>query len=216
MNPSDFVSGKEGLNLSSAIEAMIKRSCIIDYGIIQNVVADGIVDVSLAVARTEQDMICMTCVLANIASSNFTLKIVPNVGDRVLVVYPRLFNDTMFNVNGDDTDTNIVVDKTAKGYNLASGIAILLNQYKSSGHNNVLTIDSGGTFTFVNAKATVSLDSDGYFHYANTDTDNDNNSKIDFSSSGFTIQDKAQNNIVSDTSSGSESITINGHLKVKK
>lgn len=216
MNPSDFVSGKEGLNLSSAIEAMIKRSCIIDYGIIQNVVADGVVDVSLAVARTEQDMICMTCVLANIASSNFTIKIEPNVGDRVLVVYPRLFNDTMFNVNGDDTDTNIVVDKTAKGYNLASGIAILLNQYKSSGHNNVLTIGSGGTFTFVNEKSTVSLDSDGYFHYANTDTDNDNNSKIDFSSSGFTIQDKAQNNIVSDTSSGSESITINGHLKVKK
>ena len=217
MNPSDFIAGKEGVGLSSAIEAMIKRSCIIDYGIIQNVVADGVVDVSVAVSKTEQDMIIMTCVLANIASANFTLKIIPKKGDRVLVIYPRIFNDTMFKVEGNETkDTKIIVDKDAKGYNLASGIAVLLNQYKSSGHKNVLTIDEGGTFTFVNAKATVSLDSDGYFHYKNTDTDNDNNSKIDFSSSGFTIQDKAQNKIVSDTSSGSESITINGHLKVNK
>ena len=217
MNPSDFIAGKEGVGLSSAIEAMIKRSCIIDYGIIQNVVADGVVDVSVAVSKTEQDMIIMTCVLANIASANFTLKIIPKKGNRVLVIYPRIFNDTMFKVEGNETkDTKIIVDKDAKGYNLASGIAVLLNQYKSSGHKNVLTIDEGGTFTFVNAKATVSLDSDGYFHYKNTDTDNDNNSKIDFSSSGFTIQDKAQNKIVSDTSSGSESITINGHLKVKK
>lgn len=217
MNSSDFVAGREGVDLSSAIEAMIKRSCIIDYGIIQNIVADGVVDVSVAVSKTEQDMIIMTCVLANIASANFTLKIVPKKGDRVLVIYPRIFNDTMFKVEGDETkDTKIIVDKDAKGYNLASGIAVLLNQYKSSGHKNVITIDEGGAFTFVNAKATVSLDGNGYFHYANTDTDNDNNSKIDFSSSGFAIQDKAQNKIVSDTTSGSESITINGHLKVKK
>lgn len=214
MRPSDFVSGKQGLDLSSAIEAMIKRNCIIDFGIVQNIVADGVVDVSVAVSKTAQDMVCMTCVLANIASSNFTLRVVPKKGDRVLVVYPRIFSDTMFNVEGDETkDTKIVVDKTAKGYNLASGIAVLLNQYKSSGHKNVVTIDEGGTFTFVNDKATVSLDSDGYLHYTNND---DEKSKIDFSSSGFIIQDKAENKIVSDTTSGSECIIINGNLKVKK
>ena len=120
MNPSDFIAGKEGVGLSSAIEAMIKRSCIIDYGIIQNVVADGVVDVSVAVSKTEQDMIIMTCVLANIASANFTLKIIPKKGDRVLVIYPRIFNDTMFKVEGNETkDTKIIVDKDAKGYNLA-------------------------------------------------------------------------------------------------
>lgn len=213
MKASDFVSGRQGLDFSSAIENMIKQSCIVDYGIVQEVVADGVVNVSLAVAKTEQDMVCMTCVLANIASSNFTLKVVPSVGDRVLIFYPRLFNDTMFNVSGDDNDKKIVIDKTAKGYNLASGIAVLLNQYKSSGHKNVITIDEGGTFTFVNEKATVSLDSDGYLHYINND---DEKSKIDFSSSGFIIQDKAENKIVSDTTSGSECIIINGNLKVKK
>lgn len=217
MNSSDFVAGREGVDLSSAIEAMIKRSCIIDYGIIQNVVADGVVDVSVAVSKTEQDMIIMTCVLANIASANFTLKIVPKKGDRVLVIYPRIFNDTMFKVEGNETkDTKIIVDKDAKGYNLASGIAVLLNQYKSSGHKNVITIDEGGAFTFVNAKATVSLDSNGYFHYSNTDTDNDNNSKIDFSSSGFIIQDKAQNKIESKKVGNDNFVILNSHLKVKK
>lgn len=228
MQPSDFVSGRQGLGLSSAIEAMIKRSCIIDFGIVQEVVADGVVNVSVAVSSTKQDMICMTCVLANVASTNFTLKIVPNVGDRVLVVYPRLYNNAMFNVKGDDSDKEIVVDKTAKGYNLASGIAILLNQYKSNAHENVITFDEGGTFTFANAKvsvsvdedgaitftnekATASIDKDGYVHYANTDS-SDNKSKIDFTSSGFTIQDKAGNKIVSSSSD----IVINGHLKVKK
>ena len=215
MNSSDFVAGREGVGLSSAIEAMIKRSCIIDYGIIQNVVADGVVNVSVAVSKTEQDMIIMTCVLANIASANFTLKIVPKKGDRVLVIYPRIFNDTMFKVEGDETkDTKIIVDKDAKGYNLASGIAVLLNQYKSSGHKNVITIDEGGTFTFVNDKATVSLNSDGYISYEQTE--DENNTLFSFSDSGFTIQDKVGNKIVSDTSSGSESIIINGHLKVKK
>lgn len=215
MGSPNFVSGREGLNLSSAIEAMIKRSCIIDFGIIQNVVADGVVDVSVAVSKTEQDMIGMTCVLANIASANFTLKIVPKKGDRVLVIYPRIFNDTMFKVEGDETkDTKIIVDKDAKGYNLASGIAVLLNQYKSSGHNNVITIDEGGTFTFVNGKATVSLNSDGYISYEQTEEEN--NTKFSFSDSGFTIQDKIGNNIVSSHGETEDTIVINGHLKVKK
>lgn len=177
MKPSDFVSGKQGLDLSSAIEAMIKRNCIIDFGIVQNIVADGVVDVSVAVSKTAQDMICMTCVLANIASSNFTLKVVPKKGDRVLVVYPRIFSDTMFNVKGDETkDVKIVVDKDAKGYNLASGIAVLLNQYKSNAHESVLTFDEDITFTrgntqlvlnkddeisVTNGKADITVDKDG-------------------------------------------------------
>lgn len=215
MNPSDFIAGKEGVGLSSAIEAMIKRSCIIDYGIIQNIVADGVVDVSVAVSKTEQDMIIMTCVLANIASANFTLKIVPKKGDRVLVIYPRIFNDKMFKVEGNETkDTKIIVDKDAKGYNLASGIAVLLNQYKSSGHKNVITIDEGGAFTFTSAKATVSLNSDGYISYEQTE--GENNTKFSFSNSGFLMQDKEGNKIESKKEGTDNYVIINNHLKVKQ
>lgn len=178
MQEPNFLSQEAGLNFNSVVEAIIKRSCIIDYGIVQDIVADGVVDVSLAVAHTEQDIVCMTCVLANIASSAFTLNIVPHKGDRVLVLYPRMYHDKMFGVTEDeDSNAELTIDFGAKGYNLASGIAILINQYKEAGHKNVITVDNGnvsavlnkvtvettdnGDITVSNSKATASIDKDG-------------------------------------------------------
>ena len=140
----NFTAGKEGLDFLSAVEAMIKRSCIIDFGIVQKVVAKGIVEVSLAVARTEQDMTIMTCVLANIASASFTLDVTPNVGDRVIVLYPRAYDEKMFTVPDSDSDkANILVNENVKGYNLTTGIAILMNQYKTATHKNLIKIENG-------------------------------------------------------------------------
>lgn len=191
-NDFNFITQEAGLNFNTAVEAIIKRSCIIDFGIIQNVVADGVVDVSVAVSHTEQSMLCMTCVLANIASKAFTLNIKPHKGDRVLVVYPRIYNDDMFSVKDDeDKDIEVKIDSEACGYNLASGIAILLNQYKESGHKNVITIDE-----------------DGYFSYINSD----NKTKIEVKSTGISIEDNNGCTIVSDANY----VTINGKLKVKK
>lgn len=191
MKDPNFIAQEAGLNFGSVVEAIIKRSCIIDYGIIQNVVADGVVDVSIAVSRTEQDMFCMTCVLANIASSSFTLNIKPKAGDRVLVVYPRIFDDDMFTVPDGDDAIKPIINFDAKGYNLMSGIAILINQYKEASHKNLFTIDE-----------------DGYFKFENED----NKTFVEFTKDGFTIQDKNECNIVSN----SEAIVINGNLKVKK
>lgn len=140
----NFSAGKEGLDFLSAVEAMIKRSCIIDFGIVQKVVAKGIVEVSLAVARTKQDMTIMTCVLANTASASFTLDIVPNVGDRVIVLYPRAYDEKMFAVPDSDSDkANILVNENVKGYNLTTGIAILMNQYKTATHKNLIKVENG-------------------------------------------------------------------------
>lgn len=178
MKDPNFIAQEAGLNFNSVVEAIIKHSCIIDYGIIQNIVADGVVDVSVAVSRTEQDMLCMTCVLANIASAGFTLNVKPSVGDRVLVVYPRIYDDKMFTVPDSDTDKKkLIVNFDAKGYNLMSGIAILINQYKKASHKNVITVDEGnvtaklnkveittdsdGAITVDNGKATVNIDKDG-------------------------------------------------------
>lgn len=178
MTEPNFISQEEGLNFNTMIEAIIKHSCIVDFGIVEDVVADGIVNVAVAVSRTPQDMQCMTCVLANIASTSVTLKIVPHKGDRVLVLYPRIYNDKMFDVKADEgDDTKLIVDMDAKGYNLMSGIAILINQYKESGHKNLITIDEGnvsaklnkveitttadGDITVDNGKATVSIDKNG-------------------------------------------------------
>lgn len=178
MKDPNFIAQEAGLNFNSVVEAIIKHSCIIDYGIIQNIVADGVVDVSVAVSRTEQDMLCMTCVLANIAGAGFTLNVKPAVGDRVLVVYPRIYDDKMFTVPDSDTEKKkLIVNFNAKGYNLMSGIAILINQYKKASHKNVVTVDNGnisaklnkveittnsdGAITVDNGKATVNIDKGG-------------------------------------------------------
>lgn len=234
MKDPNFIAQEAGLNFGSVVEAIIKRSCIVDYGIIQNVVADGVVDVSLAVSRTEQDMFCMTCVLANIASSSFTLNIKPKKGDRVLVVYPRIFDDDMFTVPEEEDDAiKPIINFDAKGYNLMSGIAILINQYKEASHKNLITVDEGkvtialgynadddknmlnftsdenGAFTVSNDKCSIAVDKDGYLDYENT---GDSKTKVQFTSSGMTIQDSNGCNIVSD----SEQTVINGNLKIKK
>ena len=146
MEEINFTAGREGLNFTSAVEAIIKRSCIIDFGIVQKVRdgVKGIVDVSLAVAMTKQSMTIMTCVLANIASDSFTLDITPHVGDRVLVVYPRAYDDKMFSVPADETKkADIIVNENVKGYNLTTGIAILFNQYKKATHKNLVQIEDG-------------------------------------------------------------------------
>lgn len=192
MTEPNFISQEEGLNFNTMVEAIIKHSCIVDFGIVEDVVADGIVNVAVAVSRTPQDMQCMTCVLANIASTSMTLKIVPHVGDRVLVLYPRIYNDKMFDVKADEEeDTKLIIDMDARGYNLMSGIAILINQYKEAGHKNLITIDE-----------------DGYFSYINSD----NKTKIEVKSTGFSIEDNNGCKIVSDA----DYVTINGKLKVKK
>ena len=234
MTDPNFISQEAGLNFNTVVESIVKRSCIIDFGIIQEVVSDGIVDVSVAVAKTEQDMLCMTCVLANIASSSFTLDIKPKKGDRVLVVYPRIFDDDMFTVPDEEDDAlKPKINFEAKGYNLMSGIAILVNQYKEASHKNLIAVEDGkvtialgynaddeknmlnftsdenGAFTVSNDKCSITVDTDGYLDYENT---GDSKTKVQFTSSGFTIQDKNECKIVS----SSEAIVINGNLKVKK
>lgn len=236
MEDPNFIALNKNVDFNTVVETIIKKRCIIDYGIVEAVPADGVVEVAVAVSTTPENMYYLTCVLANIASSSFTVNVKPNIGDRVLVVYPRLYDENMFTVPESEEDKKkIIVNKHANGYNILSGIAILLNQYKKDSHKNIIDVFDGnislklgydenndkykfelnssvdGSITFVNEKSSTSIDKDGYLHYANTDS-SDNKSKIDFTSSGFTIQDKNGCKIVSDSSY----ITINGHLKVKK
>ena len=144
MGEPNFIAGNNSLDFNTAVEAVIKRSCIIDYGIVESIPAEGIVNVAVAVASTKQNMFYMSCVLANIASSSFTLRIKPNIGDRVLVIYPRLYDDNMFTISDDEEERKkVIINHNAKGSNLLSGIAILINQYKKSGHTNLLQIEDG-------------------------------------------------------------------------
>ena len=159
MEEPNLLAGSESLTLLTAVESIMKRSCIIDFGIVQKVRASGVVDVAVAVADTPQNMFVMTCVLANIASASLTIDLKPNEGDRVLVVYPRMYDEDMFDIPAGKEKTPIV-NEYANGYNLMCGIAILINQYRKNKHKNVIKVDDGA-ITVESAKTKIEIDKDG-------------------------------------------------------
>lgn len=180
MEDTNFIALNNNIDFNTVVETIIKKRCIIDYGIIEAIPENtkGVVEVAVAVSTTPQNMYYLTCVLANIASSSFTVNIEPSVGDRVLVVYPRLYDEKMFNVPDSDEDkTKVILNEKANGYNIMSGIAILLNQYKKDSHerllditketikltfnDNQLELNKDNEITVSNGKAEVKVDKDG-------------------------------------------------------
>lgn len=134
----------QSASLPDAVQAMINRSCIIDFGIVKEAEPDvsaGCVTVEVSAATSSNDVHILTCVLASFAGSNLTTNIVPTVGDKVLVVYPRRYNVDMFNTKNDD----VIIDEYTSGYNMLSGIAILLNQYRKNEHLQFFEAAKTGT-----------------------------------------------------------------------
>lgn len=157
----------ENIDFVVAVQNLIKKECIIDFGIVQRVVAKGLVNVEMAVSSTKQNKAIVTCVLANIASSAFTVDIEPEEGDRVIVFYPKNYDDSMFKA---DKNKEVIVNKNALHYSLFGGIAFLFNQYKVEDHKNFMqvnadglnvTLKEGETFSVTNGKATFNVDADG-------------------------------------------------------
>lgn len=124
---------------TDAVQAVINRSCIIDYGIIKSIPAPGVVDVVVSVAKNPDDIKVLTCVLATVASGSVAVDVVPEEGDKVLVVYPKRYNDGMF----DTEQQEVIIEETAEGYNMLSGVALLINQYRKNQHKNFVKIEKG-------------------------------------------------------------------------
>ena len=124
---------------TDAVQAVINRSCIIDYGIIKSIPAPGVVDVVISVAKNPDDIKVLTCVLATVASGSVAVNVVPEEGDKVLVVYPKRYNDGMFNTEQQE----VIIEETAEGYNMLSGVALLINQYRKNQHKNFVTVEGG-------------------------------------------------------------------------
>lgn len=255
------------------LHRVIGNTFIIEYGIIKAIPATGVVTVEMSVADSAENIIITNCVLANIASSSIAVNVKPNIDDKVLVLFPRKSHSDMYKADKNET----IIAPAGTGYNIFSGIAILLNQYQTATHTNfidfsdgnltlslaydkdneknlinlttdkdgaltlnlgydsendkpkvALTSDKDGNIQLVNPKITLKLNadgsyeitnkkskvtvgSDGYLSYTNTDS-NDNKSKIAFTSSGVTIQDKNGCTVTSSKTS----IKINNKLEIKK
>lgn len=218
-------------SLGDMLHRVINNTFIVEYGIIKNIPAEGVVTVEMSVAEKANDIVITDCVLASFASSSVTVRIKPNIDDKVMVLFPRKFHSNMFQK---DKNEPIIAEATT-GYNVLTGIAILLNQYQEATHKNFIDISDGnltmklgynededknmvsvttdkdGSYEINNGKSKVVVDSDGYLSYTNTDSE-DNKSKIVFDSNGVTIQDKNGCTITSSKTS----IKINNKLEIKK
>ena len=208
---SSILNGASRANFMTAVQTMISRSCIVDFGVIQKADKKGIVEVAVSVADSSEDIKYITCVLANTASSSVTVNIKPNVGDKVIVLYPRRFDSKMFSTDNKD----VIVNKNARGYNLFSGIALLCNQYKVNSHKNLITLEDGTvTIQLVynedddKNKVIASINSDGEFAYSSNDNFNLNVNK----DGSFEL---ASNNVQITTNSNDEVSITNGKATVK-
>ena len=208
---SSILNGASSANFMTAVQTMISRSCIVDFGVIQKADKKGIVEVAVSVADSSEDIKYITCVLANTASSSVTVNIKPNVGDKVIVLYPRRFDSKMFSTDNKD----VIVNKNARGYNLFSGIALLCNQYKVNSHKNLITLEDGtATIQLVynedddKNKVIASINSDGELAYSSNENFNLNVNK----DGSFEL---ASNNVQITTNSNDEVSITNGKATVK-
>ena len=226
---SSILNGASSANFMTAVQTMISRSCIVDFGVIQKADKKGIVEVAVSVADSSEDIKYITCVLANTASSSVTVNIKPNVGDKVIVLYPRRFDSKMFSTDNKD----VIVNKNARGYNLFSGIALLCNQYKVNSHKNLITLEDGTvTIQLVynedddKNKVIASINSDGEFAYSSNENFNLNVNKdgeLAYSSNdNFNLNvskdgsfELASNNVQITANSNDEVSITNGKATVK-
>jgi hypothetical protein len=223
---SDFFMKKQTATLEDAIKAVISDTCICDFGIVQEVLGDGsIVTVEVASALDTNDIRIVTCVLAGVSTQEISLSVYPKKNDRVLILYPRRYSVDMFSTDSEKA----VVDENARGYAFGKGIAFLLNQALSNYKNTVTVKDSElevklsydknqdkNLFSLkINSKGEVDLKS-GDVSFNTTDglvnMEDKNHVKFTTDSNGyFSLEDGSSHKIVSNN----DSITINGHLKVK-
>ena len=156
---------------SDSIQQVIKRTCIVDFGVIIKVLGKNVVRVGISVADSPEDVQIITCTLVNSCSSAIAVDVEPSEGDKVLVLFPRHYNPKMFNINVQEP----VIDDSIKGYTCYAGLAFLVNQFsedykatvKVSKDKNII-IDNGKVsievsdgITVDNGKAKVTIDSNG-------------------------------------------------------
>lgn len=157
----DVLSGL-GLSDADATHRRIGATYIVDYGIIKDIPTDGIVTVEMSASKDKQSITVTNCILASFASSSFTVKIKPNIDDKVIVLFPKNYSSRMFDKEVNET----IISQATEGYCLLGGIAILLNQFQDF-HKNYIDFSDG----CADIKLAYSKDDDKNFISLNTNKD---------------------------------------------
>ena len=190
------VLGGLGLSDADATHRRIGATYIVDYGIIKDIPTDGIVTVEMSASKDKQSITVTNCILASFASSSFTVKIKPNIDDKVIVLFPKNYSSRMFDKEVNET----IISQATEGYCLLGGIAILLNQFQDF-HKNYIDFSDG----CADIKLAYSEDDDKNFISLNTNKDGEIT---------LTVKDKFSQKINKD---GALNITSNNtSIKINK
>lgn len=190
------VLGGLGLSEADATHRRIGATYIVDYGIIKDIPTDGIVTVEMSASKDKQSITVTNCILASFASSSFTVKIKPNIDDKVIVLFPKNYSSRMFDKEVNET----IISQATEGYCLLGGIAILLNQFQDF-HKNYIDFSDG----CVDIKLAYSENDDKNFISLNTNKDGEIT---------LTVKDKFSQKIDKD---GALNITSNNtSIKINK
>ena len=190
------VLGGLGLSDADATHRRIGATYIVDYGIVKDIPTDGIVTVEMSASKDKQSITITNCILASFASSSFTVKIKPNIDDKVIVLFPKNYSSRMFDKEVNET----IISQATEGYCLLGGIAILLNQFQDF-HKNYIDFSDG----CADIKLAYSEDDDKNFISLNTNKDGEIT---------LTVKDKFSQKIDKD---GALNITSNNtSIKINK
>ena len=190
------VLGGLGLSDADAAHRRIGATYIVDYGIIKDIPTDGIVTVEMSASKDKQSITVTNCILASFASSSFTVKIKPNIDDKVIVLFPKNYSSRMFDKEVNET----IISQATEGYCLLGGIAILLNQFQDF-HKNYIDFSDG----CADIKLAYSEDDDKNFISLNTNK---------YGEITLTVKDKFSQKIDKD---GALNITSNNtSIKINK
>ena len=190
------VLGGLGLSDADAAHRRIGATYIVDYGIVKDIPTDGIVTVEMSASKDKQSITVTNCILASFASSSFTVKIKPNIDDKVIVLFPKNYSSRMFDKEVNET----IISQATEGYCLLGGIAILLNQFQDF-HKNYIDFSDG----CADIKLAYSEDDDKNFISLNTNKDGEIT---------LTVKDKFSQKIDKD---GALNITSNNtSIKINK
>lgn len=131
------------LNTNSVIQSMINDSVMIEFGVIKEVVDEGVVNVIASCADKNRDAKLFTCVYGGFATSELSIKVEPKVDDKVVVLFPRRFLPDMFRLKNNE----IMVNANTRKRGIFSGIALPFSQITNE-YKNILTVKEDGTFDF--------------------------------------------------------------------
>ena len=213
------VLGGLGLSDADATHRRIGATYIVDYGIIKDIPTDGIVTVEMSASKDKQSITVTNCILASFASSSFTVKIKPNIDDKVIVLFPKNYSSRMFDKEVNET----IISQATEGYCLLGGIAILLNQFQDF-HKNYIDFSDG----CADIKLAYSEDDDKNFISLNTNKDGeitltvkdkfsqkiDKDGALNITSNNTSIEINKEDKITVNNGKATVTIDKNGNVKI--